>query len=84
MTVSNDLKEVVRQRYSEVAEGTATCGSLCGCTPNAQELALAFGYSGEELQTLPGGANLGLSCGNPQVMAEPSPASGCSIWERAV
>lgn len=73
MTVSNDLKEVVRQRYSEVAEGTATCGSLCGCTPNAQELALAFGYSGEELQTLPGGANLGLSCGNPQVLAELKP-----------
>lgn len=73
MTDPTELKQVVRQRYSEVAEGTATCGSLCGCTPNAQELALAFGYSGKELQTLPGGANLGLSCGNPQVMAELEP-----------
>ena len=73
MTDSTDLKEVVRQQYSAVAEGTATCGSLCGCTPHAEELALACGYSGEELQTLPGGANLGLSCGNPQVMAELKP-----------
>ena len=73
MSDSNDLKEVVRQRYSEVAEGTATCGSLCGCTPNARQLALAFGYSGDELQTLPDGTNLGLSCGNPQVLAELEP-----------
>jgi SAM-dependent methyltransferase len=73
MTDSNELKQVVRQRYSEVAEGAATCGSLCGCTPNAQELALAFGYSGEELKSLPGGTNLGLSCGNPQVIAELEP-----------
>jgi arsenite methyltransferase len=73
MTDSNDLKTVVRQRYAEVAEGTATCGSLCGCTPNARELALAFGYSGDELHTLPTGANLGLSCGNPQVLAALQP-----------
>ncbi|MBI3863078.1 MAG: arsenite methyltransferase [Planctomycetia bacterium] len=70
MTVANDVKQIVRQRYAEVAEGTATCGSLCGCTSHAEELALACGYSGEELQTLPDGTNLGLSCGNPQVMAE--------------
>src|ERR1700730_8106775 len=73
MTNSHDLKEVVRLRYSEVAEGTATCGSLCGCTPHAEELALACGYSGEELRTLPGGTNLGLSCGNPQVLADLQP-----------
>jgi arsenite methyltransferase len=70
MTVANDLKQIVRQRYAEVADGTATCGSLCGCTPHAEELALACGYSDEELRTLPGGTNLGLSCGNPQVLAE--------------
>ncbi len=73
MTVANDVKQIVRQRYSEVAEGTATCGSLCGCTPHAEDLALACGYSGEELRTLPSGTNLGLSCGNPQVLAELQP-----------
>ena len=63
------MKEVVRARYSEVAEGTATCGSLCGCTDNAADLAESFGYTAAELASLPEGANLGLSCGNPQAVA---------------
>ncbi len=64
-----DLKREVEARYSEVAEGTGSCGSLCGCTENAEGLALAFGYSASDLEGLPDGANLGLSCGNPQALA---------------
>ena len=64
-----ELKRVIETQYAAVAEGTATCGSLCGCTDNAEGLAIAFGYSPEELNTLPEGANLGLSCGNPQAVA---------------
>ncbi|MGE3820751.1 MAG: arsenite methyltransferase [Isosphaeraceae bacterium] len=64
-----DLKSLVSRRYGEVAEGTATCGSLCGCVDNADGLARAFGYTDEELASLPEGANLGLSCGNPQALA---------------
>ncbi len=64
-----DLKNEVKSRYAEVAEGTASCGSLCGCVDNAEGLALSFGYSIEDLATLPEGANLGLSCGNPQAVA---------------
>jgi arsenite methyltransferase len=67
---SDALKLAVTTRYAEVAEGTATCGSLCGCTENAEGLALAFGYTADELATLPEGANLGLSCGNPQTVAD--------------
>jgi ubiquinone/menaquinone biosynthesis C-methylase UbiE len=70
---SNELKAAVRERYGEVARGEATCGSLCGCTENAQGLAIAFGYSPDELAILPEGANLGLSCGNPQALAELQP-----------
>src|SRR5205823_2098738 len=66
---AKETKEVVKARYAEVAEGTASCGSLCGCTENAEGLALSFGYSAEELASLPDGANLGLSCGNPQALA---------------
>jgi ubiquinone/menaquinone biosynthesis C-methylase UbiE len=73
MADPTELKQFVQLRYAEVAEGTATCGSLCGCTPHAEELALACGYSDEELQTLPEGTNLGLSCGNPQALAELAP-----------
>src|SRR5262249_33666326 len=54
-------------------KGEATCGSLCGCTDNAEGLAITFGYSVEELATLPEGANLGLSCGNPQALAAMRP-----------
>ena len=64
-----DLKGEVQRRYAGVAEGTASCGSLCGCTENAEGLALAFGYSADDLAGLPEGANLGLSCGNPQAVA---------------
>ena len=63
------IKVAVRERYAEVARGEASCGSLCGCTENAEGLAIAFGYSADELATLPEGANLGLSCGNPQAVA---------------
>lgn len=68
-----DLKREVEARYAEVALGTGNCGSLCGCTENAEGLALAFGYSAEELAGLPEGANLGLSCGNPQAIADLKP-----------
>ena len=47
--------------------------ALCGCTANAEGLAITFGYSADELATLPEGANLGLSCGNPQAMAAMRP-----------
>src|SRR5512135_2053052 len=40
-----DLKDAVKARYTEVAEGTACCGPLGGCTANAEGLALAFGYA---------------------------------------
>jgi ubiquinone/menaquinone biosynthesis C-methylase UbiE len=66
-------KAAVREQYGKVATGEATCGSLCGCTDNAEELATAFGYAADELATLPEGANLGLSCGNPQSVAAMQP-----------
>lgn len=70
---SQEQKEAIRTRYAEVAEGTATCGSLCGCTQNADTLARSFGYAAEDLAALPEGANLGLSCGNPHVLAALEP-----------
>ena len=70
---SDQIKASVRDQYGKVARGEGTCGSLCGCTDNAEGLAIAFGYSPEELATLPDGANLGLSCGNPQALAAMQP-----------
>jgi len=67
---SNQIKAAVKEQY---AKGEATCGSLSGCTDNAETLAVTFGYSVAELATLPAGANLGLSCGNPQALAAMRP-----------
>lgn len=68
-------REVVRTGYSEIAQGVAKgcCGPSSCCSgdtsENAEALAKAVGYSSEELATLPEGANLGLSCGNPVALA---------------
>ena len=67
------IKAAVKEQYGKVATGEASCGALCGCTANAEGLAITFGYSADELATLPEGANLGLSCGNPQAMAAMRP-----------
>src|SRR5271157_3767951 len=67
------IKAAVMDQYGKVAKGEASCGSLCGCTDNAEGLAITFGYSAAELATLPEGANLGLSCGNPQAVAAIQP-----------
>src|SRR5271167_4534483 len=69
----NQVKAAVKEQYGKVARGEATCGALCGCTENAEGLAITFGYSPAELATLPEGANLGLSCGNPRALAAMQP-----------
>ena len=66
---SDEIKAAVKEQYGKVAKGEATCSSLCGCTDNAEGLAITFGYSPAELATLPEGTNLGLSCGNPTATA---------------
>ena len=65
----------VREGYAKIATETAAgcCGpgvSCCGSAPaEAEKLARELGYSVAELQTLPEGANMGLSCGNPAALA---------------
>ncbi|MFQ5513942.1 MAG: arsenite methyltransferase [Myxococcota bacterium] len=57
------LRERVREGYAEVARRVANGG---GGTPGrADELARRIGYSEEELEAVPDGANLGVGCGNP-------------------
>ncbi|MEQ8850535.1 MAG: arsenite methyltransferase [Phycisphaerales bacterium] len=56
----------------ELAGGSGCCGggSCCGPTTlGVDELAAQIGYSADELGALPGGANMGLSCGNPTAIA---------------
>jgi len=71
----HQIREAVRQKYSSVAlasEKTSCCTpSACCC---AQPIdfdiqSLKLGYTKEELESVPEGANLGLGCGNPQAIA---------------
>ncbi|GKU07865.1 sam-dependent methyltransferase coq5 family protein [Fusarium langsethiae] len=59
---SKDIYEQVDKRYGSVRK-TST-GKY------EQTVAKAFGYTEEELAGIPEGANLGLSCGNPTVLAK--------------
>lgn len=69
------IREAVREGYSRIANsGACGCGpgSCCG-SGSAAEVAQAVGYSEAELATLPDGANMGLSCGNPTAIASLRP-----------
>lgn len=76
---SESVRNKVREGYAKIAEETSSgcCGpyiSCCGSTPqNADKLARELGYSSEELKSLPEGANMGLSCGNPAALAALNP-----------
>src|SRR5205809_1558883 len=68
------VRQVVREGYGKIAQtGGSCCGasaSCCGSTDMVSEdLARHIGYSAEELAALPDGANMGLSCGNPNALA---------------
>jgi arsenite methyltransferase len=55
------IKKIVRQGYSEIAKK----GNSCCDRKTSKEI----GYSDEELETVPEGADLGLGCGNPVALA---------------
>jgi arsenite methyltransferase len=65
---AEQLVERVRERYSRIAEGTASgcCGpQVSGCAAPESAVALGIGYAPSELATVPSEANLGLGCGAP-------------------
>ena len=70
------VRESVRKGYAEIAKGGGSCcgpaKSCCG-SGDAAGVARAVGYSDAELATLPEGANMGLSCGNPGAIAALKP-----------
>ena len=67
-TESNEkIKEAIREGYTDIAKGKSNC--CCGSS-SAEKFAGVIGYTDEELEILPDGANMGLSCGNPTALAE--------------
>ncbi len=67
----NDVRGTVREEYGKVArQGSLCCGTSASCgSMIAESVATVVGYTEEELNGLPEGANMGLSCGNPTAVA---------------
>src|SRR3989304_2555401 len=67
-----EIRKTVRERYAGIARREGPC---CGAEADGLEQELAesvsrrIGYSEEEMESVPEGANLGLGCGNPTALA---------------
>jgi SAM-dependent methyltransferase len=66
--MANELLDSVKAKYGAVAES-----SLSSDNAGVKAVAEAFGYSAEELTSIPAEANMGLSCGNPTATAHLKP-----------
>jgi len=65
---SQQVKDEVRSHYAKVARGGAGCCVGGGCAVAGPEASTRIGYSADEINAVPEGANLGLGCGNPQAI----------------
>ncbi len=66
--MTDPLLTAVRSKYAAVAES-----ELSGRHAGVNAVAEAFGYSAEELTSIPAEAHMGLSCGNPTAIASIRP-----------
>lgn len=74
LDTKEQIREAVREGYGKIAKtGGSCCSSSCCGSGAVGEVAKSVGYSEAELATLPEGANMGLSCGNPTAIASLKP-----------
>ncbi|OIO55471.1 SAM-dependent methyltransferase [Candidatus Peregrinibacteria bacterium CG1_02_54_53] len=66
--MSKQITDAVRSQYASVA-----VSGLSGDQHGVRAVAEAFGYTPEELTSIPAEANMGLSCGNPTAIANLRP-----------
>jgi ubiquinone/menaquinone biosynthesis C-methylase UbiE len=66
--MADNITDIVQEKYGSVAKS-----SLSSKDEGVRAVAAAFGYSSEELSSVPAEANMGLSCGNPTAMASLRP-----------
>jgi SAM-dependent methyltransferase len=66
--MSQEIQQAVRSKYGSVATS-----DLSGDHAGVRAVAEAFGYTPEELASIPTEANMGLSCGNPTATANLRP-----------
>src|SRR5690349_10812129 len=66
--MSQDIRHLVQEKYGQVA-----ASRLSSNDAGVRAVAEAFGYSADELASIPAEANMGLSCGNPTATASLRP-----------
>ncbi len=66
--MATDIRQTVRERYGAIAATRSQTSDEA-----ALAVAVAFGYSPEQLAQIPAEANLGVSCGNPTAQASLRP-----------
>jgi SAM-dependent methyltransferase len=70
------IRSAILKDYGQIATRNENgCG--CGCGPEdnpaLDEVAKKLGYSSKDLTSVPQGSNMGLGCGNPQIIASLKP-----------
>ncbi len=77
MSTNEELRKQIRKTYGDVAKSEPSSGGCCSGGQSERELANIhaerLGYSKEEAESVPEGANLGLGCGNPSAIAAMQP-----------
>lgn len=78
----DDIRQNVRDNYAEVAEASnqgSGCGVESSCCGVSDDTAIntlistRLGYSQDDLDAVPEGADMGLGCGNPRAIASLKP-----------
>lgn len=67
---ATEQRTAVRERYARIASDSSPCCSDTESRSGApDERAATLGYTTDEMDAVPSGANLGLGCGNPTAIA---------------
>lgn len=66
--MSDTIRTLVSEKYGEIADS-----NLSSAHDGVRRVAEAFGYTPEQLASIPAEANMGLSCGNPIALAHLRP-----------
>ena len=93
------IRKTVRDGYAKIARESCSCGpkasTCCGDSSSTEQLLAEVGYTAEEIAAVPGGALVGLACGNPLSFGKPKagetvldlgsgPGLDCFLAARAV
>lgn len=73
---ADQIRTTVRQAYEAVAsrgQQSGCGGGTTGCCGPSGSSSTRLGYTDADLAAVPGGADLGLGCGNPQAIAQLQP-----------